>query len=160
MVKEYFLGVMSRDNEYKTETLDIDELGETAVRIYMYLVSEGGPRGVREIARDLNIPVSTVHYNLKRLEKKGFIKRVDNGYVVDRIVKIRGFVIIGRFIMPRYIIYSLFFLGVLLGYSIRLLILGESINIDKLITIVTAAAALTILLHETKNLKKLRIGVI
>ncbi|MGC9149151.1 MAG: helix-turn-helix domain-containing protein [Sulfolobales archaeon] len=147
-----------KENREITDSLDIGDLSESAFRIYFYLLTENEPRGVREIARDLGMPVSTVHYNLKRLERIGLVKRVSDGYVIARIIKIRGYIVIGRYLIPRFFIYSLFFVGVVSGYLIRFLILNESIDIDKIIAVITALVALVIFIHELRNIKNYRVG--
>lgn len=92
-----------------------DELGKTALRIYLFLLDSKEPLGVREIARSLDLPVSTVHYHLKRLEELGVVKQKSGGYIVAKLIQVEGFVLIGRRLVPRFIIYSLFYLGVLIA---------------------------------------------
>ncbi len=45
---------------------------------------------VRDIARDLNLPPSTVHYNLKRLEELGYISRGSEGFIIRNPIKLEA----------------------------------------------------------------------
>ncbi|MEM3927203.1 MAG: Lrp/AsnC family transcriptional regulator [Desulfurococcaceae archaeon] len=86
-----------------------EELDETEKSIYLYLLQRKKPMGVREIAKDLDLPTSTVHYNLKKLLNKGIVGRSIEGYFIKRHVNIEGFVIIGYKLVPRLLVYSAFF---------------------------------------------------
>ncbi|MCC6031276.1 MAG: MarR family transcriptional regulator [Desulfurococcales archaeon] len=133
-----------------------EELTDTQLRILMYLISRDGRCGVREIARDLKLPVSTVHYNLKRLEEIGFIERGVDGYIIKRGLKHERYIIIRRRVFHRLFIYSLFFAGVASG-NIILLILHEP-TIERIMLIIISLIASLLFLYEAyKDLKKIRI---
>lgn len=128
------------------------ELSKVGLRIYAYLVESDAPRGVREIARALEIPVSSVYYHLKRLEELGLIGRSGDGYVVARIIALEGFILLGRRLVPRLLIYSLFFLGILLG-EIYLIVLTGVVTPDRLIALVSCLSAFLIFLIEGLNVR-------
>lgn len=123
------------------------EPGKTALRIYMYLLESGEPRGVREIARALDIPVSTVHYHLRRLEELGLVKQREGGYVIDRVIEIEGFILIAGKLVPRLIIYSLFYLGALVGQIYLALTSGVSIP-DGILSMLITVTAFSLFLFE------------
>ncbi|ADM27675.1 transcriptional regulator, TrmB [Ignisphaera aggregans DSM 17230] len=59
-------------------------LTDTAMRIYIYMLESNTPLSAREIARSLNIPVSTVSYYLKRFKDMGIVREAGGGYIVVR----------------------------------------------------------------------------
>ncbi|MEM2022005.1 MAG: helix-turn-helix domain-containing protein [Zestosphaera sp.] len=128
------------------------ELSKVGLRVYAYLVESDAPRGVREIARALEIPVSSVYYHLKRLEELGLIGRSGDGYVVTRIIALEGFIFLGRRLVPRLLVYSLFFLGILLG-EIYLIVLTGVVTPDRLIALVSCLSAFLIFLIEGLNVR-------
>lgn len=122
------------------------KLTRTAMKIYMHIVRSGKSLGVREIARSLYLPPSTVYYHLKRLEELGLIQRNGDGYKVKEVVNPDEFVIVGRILIHRLIIYSFFFLGMGIGLAIMTTING--INIDKALALFTSFTAFLILFVE------------
>lgn len=125
---------------------EVEDLGRVALRIYLRLLESEVPLGVRELARDLNIPVSTVHYNLRKLEELGVISRSSDGYVVSRLIPLDGFVVVRKKLVPRLVIYALFFTGITLGELIVMITLG--VNIDRLLIIATSSIASVIFFIE------------
>jgi DNA-binding transcriptional ArsR family regulator len=125
---------------------EVEDLGRVALRIYLKLLESEVPLGVRELARDLNIPVSTVHYNLRKLEELGVISRSSDGYVVSRLIPLDGFVVVRKKLVPRLVIYALFFTGITLGELIVMITLG--VNIDRLLIITTSSIASVIFFIE------------
>jgi len=105
---------------------------------------------VREIARSLGIPVSTVHYHLKRLEDLGLIVQGPEGYRVSRIMDIEGFIVIRHKLIPRLLVYSMFFLGVVLG---EIFVIGYTgtLNVDRIVLIIVSLVGFLILLIEGIN---------
>ena len=136
------------------EDLDSEvKLSRTAARIYFYLVKRKEPIGVRDIARELKLPPSTVYYNLKRLEELGLIQREGTGYSVKKILKPDEIVIIKGFFIHRLIVYSFFFLGTALGFITVSVIKG--FNIDRALAIIISLTAFILLFLEgLKQTKK------
>ncbi|MEM0453809.1 MAG: winged helix-turn-helix domain-containing protein [Sulfolobales archaeon] len=130
---------------------DTEDLGRNALRIYFKLFESEVPLGVRELARDLNLPVSTVHYNLRRLESSGIISKSSNGYVVIKPIPIHGFLAIRNKLIPKLIIYSIFFLGITIGSVINLATSG--FNVDRLLVIIISSTASTIFFLEGLNIR-------
>ena len=130
----------------------LEDLGETALKIYVYLLESKNPKGVREIARELNMPVSTVYYHLKRLEDLEIVRRREGGYVIARAIRIEGYVLLGRKLIPRLIIYSLFFLGFSLGQACVILT-GKSATLDKLLLLALSIVAFALFLLEGLSMR-------
>ncbi|MEM1643987.1 MAG: winged helix-turn-helix domain-containing protein [Desulfurococcaceae archaeon] len=133
-----------------------DEVSKTSLRIYVYLLERGGPTGVRDVAKALDMPASTVLYHLRKLEELGLVKRDINGYNVSKVMSLNGFAIIGRRLVPRLIICSAFFMGIAIGETL-LTIIGE-VNPDKLLAILVSITASIIMLLEGLKTKSRIIG--
>lgn len=130
---------------------DAEDLGRNALRIYFKLFESDTPLGVRELARDLNLPVSTVHYNLRRLESLGVIGKSSDGYVVIKPIPLQGFLIIRNKLIPKLIIYSVFFLGVSVGSVVTIITSGY--NVDKLMALIVSSIASVIFFLEGLNIR-------
>jgi hypothetical protein len=71
------------------------------------------PLGIREVQRALNLSSPSVaQYHLAKLEQAGLVKRDIGNYTVNRVL-LDGFVKINRFLIPRYLFYSVFSLVIL-----------------------------------------------
>lgn len=126
----------------------MEELSDIAARIYIHLLVSREPKGVREISRELGVPVSTVHYNLRKLEERGLVKRDNSGgYTVAMVIPLRGFIIVGRTLIHKFLIYSLFFLGVLIGEVIRTTVFDTSIE-NSILTITVSLIGFGLFLYE------------
>ncbi len=121
-------------------------------KVYVYMVSKAEPVGIREIARELNLPVSTVHYAVKRLIKLGLVKKVETGYIVDKVIDFNGYVLLRRKYIPLSFVYAGLFIGVLMGELYIVFLKG--INADRFVTIIIAIIAIFIFIVE--GIKKLR----
>jgi len=130
----------------------VEELSRNALRIYVHILESNKSVGVRELARDLNLPVSTVHYSLRRLEELGLIRKSGEGYVINRLLSPEGFVVIYRKLIPRLIIYSSFFVGLLIAELS--LSIASGLNPDRLVAIVASLIASVVLVFEGINLRR------
>ncbi|MEM4562283.1 MAG: winged helix-turn-helix domain-containing protein, partial [Desulfurococcaceae archaeon] len=61
--------------------MTIEDLSKTERTIYFYLIEQGKPLSVRDIARALSMPPSTVHYNLRKLESRKLVVKTIEGYI-------------------------------------------------------------------------------
>lgn len=97
--------------------------GKTLI-VYWYMLQQPSRSvGVREVQRALKFssPSIAVHH-LEKLEDLGLIKKKPTGeYVLEEEVKIgilRFFTRMGRFMVPRYLFYSVLFTTMLATYTI------------------------------------------
>lgn len=130
----------------------IEDLSRTTIRIYVYLLESKDPKGVREIARELNIPVSSVYYHLRRLEDLGVITRREGGYVVSKIIPLEGYVYIGRMLTPRLILYSLFFLGATAS-QIYNITMSSMITSDSILALILGLTAFVLFFFEGMSMR-------
>jgi len=128
-----------------------EELSKTSLKIYVYLLSSSSPQGVREIARALNLPVSTAHYHVKKLMELGLIKEESDGYRVSKVVGLEGFLVIGRKLVPRFTVYAMFFAGVLIGELA--LVMSRGLTPDGLIALIVSLTAFALFFIEGMMVK-------
>lgn len=130
-----------------------DDLSRTALKIYLYLLESKDPQGVREISRALNIPVSTVHYHMKKLLSLGIVREDSYGYRVSRVINIDGFIVFRQKLIPRLMIYAMFFIGLLIGEILLTSI--DGFNSDRLLMMIITIASILIFIFESINTKRL-----
>ena len=98
----------------------LEDLKGKTLAIYFFLLGQTKPISAREIQRRMGISSpSLVLYHLKKLEDLELIEtnQVD-GFRVTKYVRVgilQFFVGRGRFILPRYMFYSLFAISYLIG---------------------------------------------
>ena len=110
-----------------------EELTASTFKTYMYLVRVGKPVGPRDVMRGANLSSPSVAYrNLQKLVDLGLvIKDNYSNYVVKEKANMRGYVWIGKSLMPSFIIFGFVFLGILIAEIAVLvphLLLGSSIE--------------------------------
>lgn len=119
----------------------------TTLEVYELLLKSNKPYGFREIqkALDLSSP-SQAQYHLNKLEESGFIKREMGSYVISKVF-LENCVRISRFLIPRYLFYSVFALAVLF---IELIFLRPNVlNREYLFFTVTTTVFVAIFWYET-----------
>ncbi len=92
-----------------------EELEGTTFKVYLYVAREGRPVGTRDVIRNLPLSSSSVAFrHLQKLEALGLLQKNEYGeYTLKEKAGIQGHVWIGRNLVPRLLVYSLFFLGLL-----------------------------------------------
>ncbi len=123
------------------------EMEDTELKIYIYLLRENKPHSIREIARALDMAPSSIHYHVKKMVNAGLLRRTSEGYVIDKIIRIEGYIILWRRIIPRLLIYSLFFLGLFLGELI-VTITSYGLNIDRVLLLASTLLAFILMFYE------------
>jgi hypothetical protein len=124
-----------------------DELTTTGVRTYVYLVKAGKPVGPREVMRGAKLTSPSVAYrNLQKLMDMGLVQKDEySNYVVKEKVGIKGYMWIGKNLIPRFILFGLIFLVVLaieIGILVLHLLTASSVEGSFwLLTIVTIVSA-------------------
>ena len=128
--------------------------GKTLLVYWLMLKSQSSPVGVREIQRKLGFSSPSVAaHHLDKLLSLGLIDKTMRGeYFLAREVKVgvlRFFTRLGRFMIPRYLFYSVWFTTMLIVY---LVLYGQSGGIHNLVAIMFGAFASFILWYETIRL--------
>ncbi len=128
--------------------------GKTLLVYWFMLKSQSSPVGVREIQRALGFSSPSVAaHHLDKLLSLGLIEKSMRGeYFLTREVKVgvlTFFTRLGRFMIPRYLFYSVWFSTMLLVY---LVLYGQSGGIHNLVAIVFGVSACVILWFETIRL--------
>ena len=133
-----------------------DELTTTRMRTYLYLIKAGKPVGPREVMRGAKLTSPSVAYrNLQKLIDMDLVHK-DNysNYVVKEKIGIKGYIWIGKNLIPRFIIFGLIFLSVLIieiGILVLHLLTGSSVEGSFwLLTIVTIISAAMFLAEGIK----------
>ncbi len=89
-------------------------LNGTTLDVYRLMLKSNKPLGIREIQRKLMLSSPSVaQYHLAKLEDACLIKRILGNYVVDKVV-MENFIKVSRFLVPRYLFYTVFGVVVLL----------------------------------------------
>lgn len=125
-----------------------EEITGNALKIYLRILASKRPLGVRELSRVLELPVSTVHYHLKRLEDEGLVRRSSDGYVVARVVVPPGYLLIAGKPFKRLAVYGAFFAGFSLGEAYLCLTAG--VTADRLVITALSALAAALFLAESR----------
>jgi len=128
--------------------------GKTLLVYWFMLKSQSSPVGVREIQRSLGFSSPSVAaHHLDKLLSLGLIEKNLRGeYFLTREVKVgvlTFFTRLGRFMIPRYLFYSVWFSTMLIVY---LVLYGQSGGIHNLVAIVFGVSACLILWFETIRL--------
>ena len=128
--------------------------GKTLLVYWLMLKSQSSPVGVREIQRNLGFSSPSVAaHHLDKLLSLGLIDRTMRGeYFLAREVKVgvlRFFTRLGRFMIPRYLFYSVWFTTMLVVY---LVLYGQSGGIHNLVAVMFGVFASFILWYETIRL--------
>jgi hypothetical protein len=136
-----------------------EELTKTGMQTYLYLIKVGKPVGPRDVMRGLNLTSPSVAYrNLQKLiDMKLVEKDTYSNYFVKEKIGIKGYIWLGKNLIPKFIIFGLIFSGaIIIEIAILLphLLIGTSIEGSFwLLTIVTITSAVLFLV-EGINWKK------
>ncbi len=139
-----------------------EELNSTLFDSYVFLVKVGKPVGPRDLMRGVKLSSPSVAYrNLQRLIDLGLIAKDDYGnYFVKEKVGMRGYVWVGRTLIPSFAVFGFIFLGVLvaeIAVLIPHLLLGSPIEESFwLLTVVTVVSAAIFLAQALRFRKKPR----
>ena len=157
MLKQVFGGFMSKSShEFDLAFLESELKGKTLLVYWHLLRSPGSKVGVREVQRKLGFSSPSVAvYHLDKLISLGLVeKTVTSEYVLVSEVKtglLRFFTRLGRFLIPRYLFYSVWFTTMLISYII---FYGQSFCVHNIAALVFGFCALSILWFETMRLWK------
>ena len=132
---------------------DDQELGGTALKIYVAMVNEDKPVGPREIARIANLSSPSVAYrNLQKLEELGLVEKDAFGeYSVKQRQSVKGHFWVGGRLYPRVVFYAFFFVGILIVeifVAAARILVGEPIAYDFLLLIIVTTTSMFLFLIE------------
>ena len=139
-----------------------EELNATTFQTYVYLVKVGKPVGPRDLMRGANLSSPSVAYrNLQKLMDLGLVVKDEYGnYVVKEKVGMKGFVWVGKTLMPSFAIFAFIFIGVLIAEIAVLiphLLFGSPVEeAFWLLTVVTVVSAVIFLVEALQFRKKPR----
>lgn len=138
------------------EELDLakieSELKGKTLLVYWYILkSAKSTVGVREVQRRLGFSSPSVAaYHLDKLLSLGLVEKTRAGeYYLKREVKVgilHFFVRLGRFMLPRYVFYSIWLTTMLLLY---LIFYGHTGSVHNIVAIIFGLSASLILWFET-----------
>jgi len=145
---------MSKASRNDLNVIESQLKGKTLLVYWFMLRSPSSKVGVREIQRTLDFSSPSVaSYHLEKLCSLGLVgKSLIGEYSVKEDVKVgilKFFTRLGRFLVPRYLFYSVFFSTMLIVY---LIFYGHSGSIHNIIAILFGVLACSILWFETLRL--------
>jgi len=136
-----------------------EELNATTFQTYVYMVKVGKPVGPRDLMRGANLSSPSVAYrNLQKLMDLGLVIKDEYGnYVVKEKMGMKGYVWVGKTLIPSFAIFGFIFIGVLIAEIAILiphLVVGASVQESFwLLTAVTMVSA-AIFIFEALRFKK------
>lgn len=144
--------------------LDTSGLQGATLKVYLYAVKKNGSVGPREVMRGANLSSPSVAYrHLQKLEIMGLLTKDEWGnYIVKEKVGIRGYVWVGRTLIPNPMLYSIIFSGILIA-ELAVLAIHFSVETQEfktlflLLTLITAAALILFTIEGLRMLTKTRI---
>jgi hypothetical protein len=150
---------VSRDaHQFDLGVLESELKGKTLL-VYWYLLQQPTHTvGIREVQRALGFssPSIAVHH-LEKLQDLGLIRKKGTGeYVLEEEVKVgilRFFTRMGRFLVPRYLFYSVLFSTMLTAY-LTLCVIGQIV--PSFYAVLFGLIAVAIFLVETFRLWRAR----
>jgi len=143
---------------------DTSGLQGVTLKVYLYAVKKHSPVGPRDVMRGVRLSSPSVAYrHLQKLETMGLLAKNEYGnYVVKEKVAVRGYVWVGRILVPNPLAYSSIFLGILI---IEFVVLALHFPVETqefkifflLLTSITAAAVVLFVVEGRRMLRKTRI---
>lgn len=137
-----------------------DELSTTTFDIYLYLVKARAPTGPRDIMRAMSISSSgVVHRHLQKLADLDWVnKDVYGRYTVKKKVGFRGYIWVGKYLLPQSYLFAFAFLALTAVWIVVLgihLWLGSPIDESySILTVVTVLAAVSFVIESFRPRKR------
>lgn len=139
-----------------------EELEGITLSVYLYVVKKGKPVGPRDVMKGAHLSSPSVAYrHLQKLEDLGYLQKNTYGeYITKGKARVRGYIWIGRRMMPKMLIYSLIFMSILI---VELVVLALHYSVENntfkvfflLLTLITGFAmavfAVEVLLHHKRT---------
>jgi len=139
-----------------------EELEGITLNVYLYVVKKGKPVGPRDVMKGAHLSSPSVAYrHLQKLEDMGYLQKNKYGeYITKGKARVRGYIWIGRRMMPKMLVYSLIFMSILI---VELVVLALHYSVENytfkvfflLLTLITGFAmavfAVEALLHHKRT---------
>jgi hypothetical protein len=133
------------------------------LKVYLHVVKKKGLAGPRDVMRGVGLSSPSVAYrHLQKLENMGLLTKNELGnYTAKEKVAIRGYMWIGRTLVPNPLVYSLAFLGILIT-ELVVLAIHFSVETEQfkifflLLTSITAGALILFIIEGLRMLKRIR----
>jgi hypothetical protein len=126
---------------------DKEELEGITLSVYLYAVKKGKPVGPRDVMKGANLSSPSVAYrHLQKLEDLGYLQKNNYGeYVTKDKASVRGYIWVGRRMLPKMLVYSITFMIILI---VELVVLAIHYSVENyafkvfflLLTLVTGFA--------------------
>lgn len=154
--ESYLASFMSKTSASDLALIESELKGKTLLVYWYFLKSPTSMVGVREIQRSLGFSSPSVAaHHLEKLLSLGLIEKTKTGeYFLVQQVKVgmlRFFTRMGRFLVPRYLFYSVWLTTMLIFYII---FYGHTVDVHNLVAIIFGVSSSIILWYETFRLWK------
>ena len=95
---------------------DKEELKGITLSVYLYVVKKGKPVGPRDVMKGANLSSPSVAYrHLQKLEDLGYLQKNNYGeYVTKDKASVRGYIWVGKRMLPKMLVYSITFMIILI----------------------------------------------
>ncbi len=133
-------------------TSNRDELEGTTYKVYLYAVKAGKPVNTRDVRKGVNLSSPSVAFrHLQKLEALGLLEKNEYGdYIVKEKISITGNVWGGRNLVPRLLMYCLFFVGLLI---VEVVIIAAKQSADLNFIYLTVLTALGVVLFGAEGIR-------
>lgn len=127
------------------------ELRGTTLRVYWYALRQRDKIGVRQVQRGLGLSSpSLASHHLEKLRRLGLLSKTVTGeYLLEDVVNVgflRFFFRFGRYILPRYLFYAVFFTTMLIGYTV---LYFKVLSVEAFLLFLSLLTASAIFWYET-----------
>lgn len=117
------MGTPAPSAEDENARIEYELRGKT-LKVYLYVLKQGKPVGVREVQRELGFSSPSVAYHhIEKLTRLGIIEQDGMGnYVLTKKVDpgiLQAFVNVGKFSLPRLGFYAVFFSTIAAAYLLE-----------------------------------------
>jgi len=143
-----------RSIELDLKVIESELKGKTLLVYWHLLSSPSAPISVRGLQRSLNFSSPSVAvYHLDKLHDLGLVKKDALGqYCLTEEVKVgllSFFFRVGRFLLPRYLFYAIFFTTMFILY---IGIYPQTGSVDNIIALILGGVASAVLWYETMRI--------
>ena len=143
-----------------------EELKGITLSVYLYVVKKGTPVGPRDAMKGARLSSPSVAYrHLEKLEEMGLLQKNEYGeYVTKSKTNLRGYIWVGRRLMPKMLAYSFVFMGFLVVELVVLFVhLAvedlEFVTFFALLTLITGFAMAVFIVEGLLLLRRSKLGM-